>query len=67
MAVQPDRFLDAGERVAVFARIVGKGGASGVLFELETAHVWTIRGGRAASPHAYRDREEALEAARLSE
>ena len=62
---EPERFLDAGERAVVFARIVGKGGASGLPFELETTHVWTIHVGRAASLHAYRDRSEALEAAGL--
>ena len=64
---EPERFLDAGDRVVVFARIVGKGGASGLPFELETTHVWTIRSGRATSMHAYRDRSETLEAAGLSE
>jgi uncharacterized protein len=64
---EPERFLDAGERVVVFARIIGRGEASGAPVELETTHVWTIRGGRAASVHAYRDRTAALEAAGLSE
>ena len=63
---EPERFLDAGDRVVVFARIVGKGGASGAPFELETTHVWTIHAGRATSLHAYRDRSQALEAAGLS-
>jgi ketosteroid isomerase-like protein len=62
-----ERFLDAGERVVVFARIVGKGAASGVPFELETTHVWTIHDSRVASLHAYRDRDAALEAAGLRE
>jgi ketosteroid isomerase-like protein len=65
--VEPERFLDAGNRVVVFARLVGKGGASGAPFELETTHVWTIHAGRAASVHVYRDRSEALEAAGLRE
>jgi len=64
---EPERFLDAGDQVVVFARIVGRGAASGVPFELETTHVWTIRAGRVASLHAYRDRSEALEAAGLRE
>ena len=64
---EPERFLDAGDQVIVFARIVGRGGASGAPFELETTHVWKIQGGRAKSVHAYRDRAEALEAAGLSE
>jgi ketosteroid isomerase-like protein len=58
---EPECFLDAGDRVVVFVHIVGKGGASGVPVELESTHVWTIRAGRAASLHAYRDRAQALE------
>jgi hypothetical protein len=65
--MEPERFLDAGDRVVVFARLMGRGGASGVPFELETAHVWTIDAGRATFMHAYRDRSEALEAAGVSE
>jgi hypothetical protein len=33
---EPERFLDAGAQVVVFARIVGRGKASGAPFELET-------------------------------
>jgi ketosteroid isomerase-like protein len=65
--LEPERFLDAGDRVVVFARLLGKGGASGVPFELETTHVLTIHAGRVTSLHAYRDRSEALEAAGLRE
>jgi ketosteroid isomerase-like protein len=64
---EPEHFLDAGDHVVVFARIEAEGGASGVPIELETTHVWTIRGGRAVSMQAYRDRSEALEAAGLRE
>ena len=62
-----DRFVDAGERVVVFVRILAEGGASGVPIERETTHVWTIRGGRAVSMHVYRDRSQALEAVGLQE
>jgi ketosteroid isomerase-like protein len=64
---EPERFLDAGDLVVVFARILAEGGASHVPIEIETTHVWTVRSGRAASVHAYRDRAEALEAAGISE
>lgn len=64
---EPERFLDAGERVVVFARIVGQGAVSGAPVELETTHVWTIHSGRATSVQAFRDRSQALEAAGLSE
>jgi ketosteroid isomerase-like protein len=65
--LEPERFLDAGDRVVVFARIVAEGGASGVPLELETTHVWTVRAGRATHLQAYRDRSEALEVAGLEE
>src|SRR5688572_28194555 len=61
--VEPERFLDAGDRVVVFVRILAEGGTSGVPIAAETAHVWTLRGGRATSMHAYRHRSQALEAA----
>jgi ketosteroid isomerase-like protein len=64
---EPEQFQDAGERLVVFGRILAKGGASGVPIELKTAHVWTIREGRATSMHVYRDRSEALEAVGRSE
>jgi ketosteroid isomerase-like protein len=63
---EPERFIDAGDRVVVFARLIGRGGASGAPFDLETTHVWTIRGDRAVSMQAYRERAVALEAAGLS-
>jgi len=62
---EPERFLDVGDQVVVFARIVGKGGTSGAPIELDTTYVWTIHAGRATSCHAYRKRAEALEAAGL--
>jgi ketosteroid isomerase-like protein len=65
--LEPERFLDAGDRVVVFVRVVAKGGASGVPIEIETGHVWTVRSGQAASVQLYRDRSEVLEAAGLSE
>ena len=58
----PERFLDAHDRVLVFARLVAVGHESGVPIELETNHVWTIRNGRATSMCVYRERAEALEA-----
>jgi ketosteroid isomerase-like protein len=63
--VEPERFLDAGDRVVVFARLVGEGEASGAPFELETTHVLSFRQGRAVSLQVYRDRSEALEATGL--
>jgi ketosteroid isomerase-like protein len=64
---ETERFIDANDRVVVFARILAKGGGSGVPVELQTTHVWTVGAGRATSVQFYRDRSEALEAAGLSE
>ena len=62
---EPERFLDAGEQVVVFVRVVAKGSASGVPIELPDAHVVTLHDARLTSTCVYRDRSEALEAAGL--
>ncbi len=64
---EPERFIDAGDRVVVFVRVVAKGSASGVPIELPDAHVVTIRDGCITSSRVYRDRSEALEAVGLAE
>jgi ketosteroid isomerase-like protein len=60
-----ERFIDAGDRVAVLIRVVARGGASGVPSERETAHVWSVRDGRLATIQIFRDRAEALDAVGL--
>ena len=62
---EPERFIDAGDRVVVFVRILAQGLAGAAPIELQTAHVWTVHDGRAISVHMFRDRAEALEAAGL--
>ena len=62
---EPERFLDAGDRVAVLVRVVARGGSSGVSLDRETAHLWTLRDGRVTRCEVYLDRSQALEAARL--
>ena len=64
---EPERLIDAGERVVVLVRVVAKGGASGVQVELETAHVLTFRDARVSSVRVYRDRGRALDAVGLRE
>jgi ketosteroid isomerase-like protein len=64
---QPERFIDAGDRVVVFIRVVAEGGVSGVAVEQETAHLWGVRDGRLSSIQILRDRSQALEAVGLSE
>lgn len=43
---EPERFLDAGDQVAVLARVVARGGSSGVSLDRETGHLWTLGDGR---------------------
>ena len=60
-------FFDAGDRVVVFARVVGKGKASGIEVAQDEAHLWTVRDGKSPLCVAYVNRAEALEAAGLRE
>src|SRR5690349_5165877 len=62
-----ERFLDAGDRVVVFVRVIARGRGSGVPIELPDAHLVTLRGRRIACTRVYRDRAEALKAVGLEE
>ena len=65
---EPERFLDVdGERVLVMVRVVAKGKGSGATVELLNAHEFTIRNGVLLRFKVYSDRDEALEAAGLSQ
>jgi ketosteroid isomerase-like protein len=64
---EPERFIDAGDRVAVFVRVVAEGGASGVATDRKTAHIWIVRDGRLSSIQIYLNRSQALEALGLPE
>jgi ketosteroid isomerase-like protein len=63
---EPERFIDTGEYVVVFLRIVARS-TSGVPVDVESTQVVTSRGDRIASIHAYRDRSQALKAVGLEE
>jgi ketosteroid isomerase-like protein len=65
----PERFIDADDdRVLVFSREGGRGKGSGaeVVSHL-TAHVWTLKDGRAIRMQSFWERADALEAVGLSE
>jgi ketosteroid isomerase-like protein len=64
---EPQEYIDAGDRVVVVARLVGRGKSSGVDVERGWSYVWTVRGGRAQRMEAYADRAEALEAVGVAE
>ena len=65
----PEEFIDAGDdRVLVFSREGGRGRGSGAeVISQPTAHVWTIRNGKAVSLRSYWERADALEAVGMSE
>jgi ketosteroid isomerase-like protein len=65
---EPERLLDAGERVLVLAIERGRGKFSGAPVEIRhTAHIWTLRDRRAVRLDVNWDRNEALEAVELEE
>jgi ketosteroid isomerase-like protein len=55
------------DRVLAFVRLRGRGTGSGVEVEGRLAHLIRIRGGRVVRTEVYTDRDEALQAAGLSE
>jgi ketosteroid isomerase-like protein len=65
----PERFIDAGgDRVLVFSREGGRG--RGQRAEVEThltAHLWTLKDGKAVRMQSYWERADALEAVGLRE
>ena len=65
---EPERFFDVDdERVLVFVRVSATGTASGVNVETRVAHELTLRHGRVVRVRVFGDRDQALEAAGLSE
>jgi uncharacterized protein len=68
MRVEPEEFIDAGDRVVVIGKLVGTGKGSGVEVERFNGQVWTIRDGLVVRLEVgFLDRAAALEAAGLSE
>jgi ketosteroid isomerase-like protein len=60
-------FIDAGDRVVVTGRMVGKGKGSGVEVGRDFAGIWTVRNRRIVRWDICRNRAEALEAVGLSD
>jgi ketosteroid isomerase-like protein len=67
LRVEPREARSSGDHVFLWVRFSGHGAGSGVPIDMELAHVWTIRDGKAARVVEYFARPEALEAAGLSE
>ena len=64
---EAERYFDAGDQVVVFVRISGTGKQSGAAVAISTAHVFSLRDGRATRFEIFLDRGEALRAAGVSE
>ena len=68
LSFEPERFIDIDdERVMVLVRVHATGTGSGAPVELRNAHEFTIHDGMLHRFKVYGDRDEALEAAGLSE
>ena len=68
MRVEPHEFLDAGERVVVIGKLIGKGKGSGVEVERFNGQVWTVRDRLVSRLEVgFTDRASVLEAAGLRE
>ena len=65
--VRAEEYIDAGDRVVVTLHFRGRGKLSGVETEARSHFVYTLRDCKTVSVVEYLDREQALEAAGLSE
>jgi ketosteroid isomerase-like protein len=63
--LEPEKFIDAGERVVVLARLSARGRASGVSLVRRDGMVWTVRDGMVARLDYFNNPSDALEAAGL--
>jgi ketosteroid isomerase-like protein len=68
MRIEPQEFIVAGDDVVVVpVRLVGVGKQSGAETTASAAHVWTFRDGRVIRQTTFQTRDEALEAASVSD
>lgn len=66
--LEVSELIDAGDKVVVIGRLVGRGKASGVHVEQPIAGIWTLRDGHIVRGEiGYTDRTEALGVAGLKE
>ena len=63
--VEPVELIDSGDKVVAVVRMVGAGSSSRIAMDEGFAFVFTMRDGRCVREQAFRNREEAVEAAGL--
>jgi ketosteroid isomerase-like protein len=66
LSIEGKEYIDAGDRVFAWIRIMGRGKGSGVPVEMEQAQVWSLRDGKVARVEEYFDRDEGLAVAGLA-
>jgi ketosteroid isomerase-like protein len=59
---EPDEYLDAGERIVVLGRLLGRARATGTEFEVRFVHVWDFQDGVAVTFDAVVDSAVVLDA-----
>jgi ketosteroid isomerase-like protein len=62
-----ERSWEKDDTVLVFLRVAGSGEASGAGFEIRIGHLWTVRDGLVVRGQGFGDRDQALEAAGITE
>jgi ketosteroid isomerase-like protein len=63
MWIEPQEFIDAGDRVVVPLRFGGRARHTGIEAEFSVVHVWTVRNAKAIRIDMYRSKAEALDVA----
>jgi ketosteroid isomerase-like protein len=58
--IEAEEFHETGDKIVAFVRVHGRGSGSEIDVDMENAHVWTMRDGRAVDIRAYSDRSRAM-------
>lgn len=67
LRTETERLWEADDQVLAFVRVTGLGTGSGAKFDIRIAHLWTLSDGLVVRGEGYGDRDEALEAAGVTE
>ena len=67
ITIEPEEFFQRGDRIAVYLRVQLRPAGSTAVVENRIGHLWTMREGKATRLEIFPRREDALEAAGLSE